>query len=236
VAPPIVALASPETVIIEVAATFTFATSATVITLSAALITGLLWDIILVVKVGTTVNRGCPPFVTPSLSKVSFVIATAAPDPADTLTAGDACAVAEFCKVNVATRLLLAVIPADPNVRISFPSVLVHVPGELKTSVVPEVTVKLDESAVCAPVSPVIVTNELAARLELARSVTVMTLLAPDTAVLCQISATLKVGNAATTKRGFAPFGTPSSGVPGAVIGAAAKDASDAPEAAMVIV
>ena len=58
-------------------------------------------------------------------------------------------------------------------------------------------------------------------------SVTVIVFASPATGVLCPIAATLNVGNsvANTTKRGFAPFVSPSRGVLGFVIATAAAAA-----------
>ena len=120
-----------------------------------------------------------------------MVIAATAIEPmlfasvADKLTGGDvACSAAGFFKVNVAVIATSLEIPVDPAVSTSSPLVFVHAPVAVRAVVGDDVTVKV-VSDVSEPVSPVIVTIEPSARPTFALSVTVMTLSAPDTGVLC---------------------------------------------------
>ena len=130
------------------------------------------------------------PFATPYSDAPGFVIAATAIEPtllasvADTLTAGDDCAVAGFVKLNVTTQAVPDVVPPDAAVSTSCPELCVHTPVVPRRLDV-DVTAKLAEVAVCEPVSPMIVTVEPVARFTLAVSVTVIVLAAPDTGVLC---------------------------------------------------
>jgi hypothetical protein len=74
-------------------------------------------------------------------------------------------------------------------------------------------TVKLALSAVCDPVSPVMVTLDPADRSKLAVSETVNVLVAPDAGVLCPIDFRLKLGT--STVSGSAPLATPYRAFPG---------------------
>ena len=121
-------------------------------------------------NVGTTINRGCAPSATPIKGELGFVIAAAAIEPmlsasvADTLTAGDDCAVAGFVKLNVTTQAVPDVVPGDAAVSTSCPELCVHAPVVPRRLDV-DVTAKLAGfPAVCEPVSPVIVTVEPFAR------------------------------------------------------------------------
>jgi hypothetical protein len=150
---------------------------------------------------------------------------------ADTLTAGDDCAVAVFVKVNVTTHAVPDAVPSDAAVNTSCPVDCVHaplVPNRLDV----EDTVKLALSAVFDPVSPVMVTVDPVARLKLAVTETVNVLVAPNTGVLCWIDFRLKLGT--STVSGSAPFATPRSAVPGFVMAADAM--AEVPDAAMFIV
>ena len=69
-----------------------------------------------------------------------------------------------FVKWNVTTQAVPDVVPPDPAVITSSPELCVHEPVVPRRLDV-DVTVKLDTSAVCEPVSPVIVTVEPSARL-----------------------------------------------------------------------
>jgi hypothetical protein len=128
--------------------------------------------------------------VYPKSTVLGFVIAATAIEPtlfasvADTLTAGDDCAVAGFVKLNVTTQAAPDVVPPGAAVSTSCPELCVHAPVVPRRLDV-DVTAKLAEFAVCEPVSPVIVTVEPVARFTLAVSVTVNVLAAPDTGVLC---------------------------------------------------
>ena len=129
--------------------------------------------------------------VYPKRSVLGFVIAASAIEPtllasvADTLTAGDDCAVTGFLKLNVTTQAVPDVVPPDAAVSTSCPELCVHAPVVPRRLDV-DVTAKLAEfPAVCEPVSPVIVTVEPVARFTLAVSVTVNVLATPDTGVLC---------------------------------------------------
>ena len=141
-------------------------------------------------NVGTATKRGSAPFATPYSDVPGFVIAATAIEPtllasvADTLTAGDDCAVAGFVKLNVTTQAVPDVVPPDAAVSTSCPELCVHTPVVPRRLDV-DVTAKLAEVAVCEPVSPMIVTVEPVARFTLAVSVTVIVLAAPDTGVLC---------------------------------------------------
>jgi hypothetical protein len=110
------------------------------------------------------------PFVYPKNTVLGFVISAAPIEPtllasvADTLTAGDDCAVAGFLKLNVTTQTVPDVVPPDTAVRTSCPELCVHAPVVPRRLDV-DVTAKLAEFAVCEPVSPVIVTVEYVARL-----------------------------------------------------------------------
>jgi hypothetical protein len=103
---------------------------------------------------------------------------------ADTLTAGDDCAVAGFVNLNVTTQAVPDVVPPDAAVSTSCPELWFHTPVVPKRLDV-DVTAKASESGVCEPVSPVIVTVDPAGRSTSAVSVTVIVLFAPDTNVLC---------------------------------------------------
>ena len=122
-------------------------------------------------NVGTATRRGSDPFVTPYSDAPGFVIAATAIEPtllasvADTLTAGDDCAVAGFVKLNVTTQAVPDVVPPDAAVNTSCPELCVHAPVVPRRLDV-DVTVKLAGlPAVSEPVSPVIVTVESVARL-----------------------------------------------------------------------
>ena len=116
-------------------------------------------------KLGTTTVSGSAPFATPYSAVPGFAIAADAIEPtlpppsiaADTLTAGDDCAVAVFVKVNVTTHAVPDAVPPDAAVNTSCPGDCVHAPLVPNLSDV-EDTVKLALSAVCDPVSPVMVT------------------------------------------------------------------------------
>ena len=132
-------------------------------------------------NVGTTINRGCAPFVTPSKVVLGFVIAATAIEPmlfasvADTFTAGDvACSVARFVKLNVAVISTSLEIPVDPAVSTSSPLFFDHAPVAARAVVGDDVTVTVKDvvSSVSEPVSPVIVTVEVAARSTFAVSAT----------------------------------------------------------------
>ena len=131
--------------------------------------TGVLCPIDLTVNVGTTTKRGSVPFATPYSDVPGFVIAATAIKPtllasvADTLTAGDDCAVAGFVKLNVTTQAVPDVVPPDAAVSTSCPELCVQAPAAPRRLHV-EVTAKLPP-AVCEPSSPVIVTVEPSARL-----------------------------------------------------------------------
>ena len=153
---------SPMIVTVEAAGSVTSAVSDTVMTLVKAPARGVLWPISLVVNVGTTIKRGCAPFVTPSTAESGFVIATAGRAPvnvADTFTAGDVCDEVGFAKVNVNTYSVPDA-ACDAAVSTRFPVLCVHTP------VVPrtfdgDVTAKVGAFAVAEPVSPEIVIVEL---------------------------------------------------------------------------
>ena len=100
-----------------------------------------------------------------------------------TLTAGDACPTTVFVKLKVTIHSVPDTVPPDAAVSTSVPklSQAPAVPRRLDV----DVTGKDGESAVCEPVSPVIVTVEPFARFTLAVSVTVSVLVAFDTGVLC---------------------------------------------------
>ena len=107
---------------------------------------------------------------TPYSSAPGFVIASPAIVPvlfasvADTLTAGDDCAVAGFVKLNVTTQAVPDVVPPDAAVSTSSPVLWFHTPVVPRRLDV-DVTAKTCESSVCEPVSPVIVTVDPTARL-----------------------------------------------------------------------
>ena len=124
---------------------------------------------------------------------------------------------AVFVNSNVTTHAVPDAVPPDAAVNTSCPDVCVHAPLVPNRSDV-EDTVKLAASAVCDPVSPVIVTVDPVARSKLAVNETVNVLVAPDTGVLCRIDFRLNVGT--STVIGSAPFATPYSAVPGFVIAA----------------
>ena len=108
--------------------------------------------------------------VYPKSTVLGFLIAATAIEPtllasvADTLTAGDDCAVAGFVKLNVTTQAAPDVVPPDAAVSTSCPELWIHTPVVPKRLDV-DVTAKLAESGVCEPVSPVIVTVDPNARL-----------------------------------------------------------------------
>ena len=81
---------------------------------------------------------------------------------ADTLTAGDDCAEAGFVKLKVTAYAVPEVVPPDAAVSTSVPELCVQAPVVPRRLDV-DVTAKLP-SAVCEPVSPVIVTVEPFAR------------------------------------------------------------------------
>jgi hypothetical protein len=143
----------------------------------------------LTLNVGTATKRGSAPFATPYSDAPGFVIAATAIEPtlfasvADTLTAGDDCAVAGFVKLKVTVNAVPDKGPPNAAVSTSCPVLCVQSPAAPRRLDV-EVTVKLS-SAVCEPVSPVIVTVEPFARLTSAVSITVSVLVAFDTGVLC---------------------------------------------------
>ena len=107
---------------------------------------------------------------TPYSGAPGFVIASPAivPTPfasvADTLTAGDDCAVAGFVKLNLTSQAVPDVVPPDAAVSTSCPELWIHTPVVPRRLDV-DVTAKLAESGVCEPVSPVIVTVDPNARL-----------------------------------------------------------------------
>ena len=107
---------------------------------------------------------------TPYSSAPGFVIASPAIVPtlfasvADTLTAGDDCAVAGFVKLNLTSQAVPDVVPPDAAVSTSCPELWFHTPVVPRRLDV-DVTAKLAESGVCEPVSPVIVTVDPNARL-----------------------------------------------------------------------
>ena len=82
---------------------------------------------------------------------------------AATLTDGDCCAAAEFCKLNVTEQAVPANVPPDAAVSTSSPELLLHVPAVPRRSNVDKIG-KLGESAVCESVSPDIVTVDPGAR------------------------------------------------------------------------
>jgi hypothetical protein len=139
--------------------------------------------------------------------------------------------VAVLVKVNVTTHAVPDAVPSDAAVNTSCPVDCVHtplVPNRLDV----EDTVKLALSAVCDPVSPVMVTVDPVARLKLAVNETVNVLVAPNIGVVCWIDFGLKLGT--STVSGSAPCATPCSAVPGFVMAADAMAA--VPDAAMFIV
>jgi hypothetical protein len=110
------------------------------------------------------------PLVYPKSTVLGFVISAAPIEPtllasvADTLTAGDDCAVAGFLNLNVTAKAVSDVVPPDAAVRTSCPELCVHAPVVPRRLDV-DVTAKFRSPAVCEPVSPVIVTVEYVARL-----------------------------------------------------------------------
>jgi hypothetical protein len=103
---------------------------------------------------------------------LGFVIANAVIDPsvipnsfklALTKTAGDACPTAVFVKLKVTVHTVADTVPPDAAVSTSVPKLCVHTPVNPRRLDV-DVTGKDGESAVCEPVSPVIVTVEPFAR------------------------------------------------------------------------
>jgi hypothetical protein len=163
---------------------------------------------------GTTTRRGCVHSATPYSSVAGFVMAAWAIEPtlfasaAATLIAGDDCAVDGFVKLNVTVYAVPDTVPPDAAVSTSVPELFVHTPAVPRRFDV-DVTAKLP-SAVCEPVSPVIVTVESAGMSTSALSVIVNVLVAPDTGVLCWIVLTLN--NGTTTVSGSVPLATPYSG------------------------
>ncbi len=127
---------------------------------------------------------------TPYSAVAGFVIAATAIEPtllasvADTLTAGDDCAEAGFVKSKVTVHTVPDVVPPNAAVSTSVPELCVQAPVVPRRLDV-DVTGSDGESAVCEPVSPVIVTVEPFARLTSAVSITVSVLVAFDTGVLC---------------------------------------------------
>ncbi len=120
-------------------------------------------------NVGTATKRGSVPFANPYSNAPGFSIAATEMKPtllaraADTLTAGDGCAVAGFVKLNVTSQSVPEVVPPHAAVRTSVPELCVQEPAVPRRLDV-DVTGKDDEVAVCEPVSPEIVTVEPAAR------------------------------------------------------------------------
>jgi hypothetical protein len=109
------------------------------------------------------------PFTSPYSAVAGFVIAATAIEPtllaslADTLTAGDDCTVPGFVKLKVITQAVPDTVPPDAAVSTNCPELCIHAlvaPRRLDV----DVTGKDGESAVCEPVSPVIVTVEPFAR------------------------------------------------------------------------
>jgi hypothetical protein len=193
-----------------------------------------------VLKLCTTTVSGSAPLATPYSAVPGFVIAADAIEPtltppslisADKFTAGDACAVSLFVKANVTTHSVPDTVPKPAAVNTSCPDDCVHAPLVPNRPDV-EDTVKFALSAVCDPVSPVIVTVDPAARLKLAVSETVNVLVAPDTGVLCRIDFRLKLGT--TTVSGSAPLATPYSAVPGLAISADAIELTLLPLASLI--
>jgi hypothetical protein len=227
---------SPVMVTVDPVARLKLAVNETVNMLLVAPDTGVLCWIDFRLKLGTTTVSGSAPLDTPYSAVPGFAIAADAIEPtmvplpslitADTLTAGDDCAVAVLVKVKVTSHAVSDVVPPDAAVNTSSPGDCVHaplVPNWLDV----EDTVKLALVTVCDPVSPVMVTVDPVARLKLAVNETVnMLLVAPDTGVLCWIDFRLKLGT--TTVSGSAPLDTPYSAVPGFAI------AADAIEPTMV--
>ena len=127
--------------------------------------------------------------VYPKSAVLGFDISATAIEPtllasvADTLTAGDDCAVAGFVKLNVTTQAVPDVFSPDATVSTSCPELCVHAPAVPRRLDV-DVIAKLP-SPVCEPVSPVIVTVEPVAKFTSAVSVTVIVLVEPDTGELC---------------------------------------------------
>ena len=154
-------------------------------------------------NVGTSTVSGSAPFATPYSAVPGFVIAEDAIEPtllllpssiaAITLTDGDVCAAAVFVSSNVTTHAVHFAVPPDAAVNTSCPEDCVHIPLVPNRSDV-EDTAKLALSAVCDPVSPMIVTVDPVGRLKLAVNETVIVLVAPDTGVLCWIDFRLNVG------------------------------------------
>jgi hypothetical protein len=187
---------------------------------------GVVCRIDFTVKLGTTTFSGSSPVVTPYRAVPGLTIAADAIEPtltppsliaADTLTAGESCAVARFVKVNVTTHSVPDTVPPDAAVNTSVPVDSVHAPLVPNRFPV-EPTVKLALFAVCDSVSPVIVTLDPSGRLKSALSETVSVLVAPDPGVLCRIDFTVKLGT--TTFSGSSPVVTPYSAAPGLTIAA----------------
>ena len=101
-----------------------------------------------------------------------------------TLTDGDICASAVFVSSNVTTHAVHFAVPPDAAVNTSCPEDCVHVPLVPNRSDV-EDTDKFALSAVCDPVSPMIVTVDPVGRLKLAVNETVIVLNEPNMGVLC---------------------------------------------------
>ena len=97
-----------------------------------------------------------------------------------------------FFKTNVTTHAVPDAVPGDAAVNTSCPA-FVQAPVVPNRSDV-EDTVKLASSAVCDPVSPVIVTVDPVGRSKVAVNETVNVLVAPDPGVLCWIDFRLNVG------------------------------------------
>jgi hypothetical protein len=98
---------------------------------------GVLCRIDFRLKLGTTTFSGSAPAVTPYSAAPGLTIAADAIEPtltspsriaADTLTAGESCAVARFVKVNVTTHSVPDTVPPDAAVNTSVPVDSVHAP------------------------------------------------------------------------------------------------------------
>ncbi len=120
-------------------------------------------------NVGTATKRGSVPFASPYSDAPGFSIAATAMKPtllaraANTLTAGDGCAVAGFVKLNVTSQSVPDVVPPVSAVSTSVPELCVQLPAVPRRLDV-DVTGKDGEFNVCEPVSPMIVTVEPFAR------------------------------------------------------------------------
>jgi len=124
---------------------------------------------------GATTVNGSAPRATPYSAVPGFVIAAPNIEPtlpplacriaAATLTTGDVWSPAIFCKANVTSQAVPAIVPVDAAVSTSCPvlAVFVHAPEVPRRPDV-DATVKAPLSAVCEPVSPEIVTVEPAFR------------------------------------------------------------------------